>query len=76
MKMFTKTTSSLPAENARRRPAARGAAGAEIATSACWWSRRQIAFSDVDLRLFATFANQAATAISNARLYDEVQKSS
>jgi signal transduction histidine kinase len=33
-------------------------------------------FTDGDLRLVATFANQAATAISNARLYDEVQKSS
>ena len=33
-------------------------------------------FSDGDLRLVATFANQAATAISNARLYDDVTKSS
>jgi signal transduction histidine kinase len=33
-------------------------------------------FSDGDLRLVATFANQAAAAIANARLYDEVQKSS
>jgi signal transduction histidine kinase len=33
-------------------------------------------FSDGDLRLVATFANQAAQAIANARLYDEVQKSS
>jgi signal transduction histidine kinase len=33
-------------------------------------------FTDGDLRLVATFANQAATAISNARLYDEVAKSS
>jgi signal transduction histidine kinase len=33
-------------------------------------------FTDADLRLVATFADQASTAISNARLYDEVQKSS
>jgi signal transduction histidine kinase len=33
-------------------------------------------FSDGDLRLVATFANQAASAIANARLYNEVQKSS
>jgi two-component system, NtrC family, sensor kinase len=33
-------------------------------------------FGDTDLRLVATFADQAATAIQNARLYDEVQKSS
>jgi len=38
--------------------------------------RKDQPFSDGDLRLVATFANQAATAISNARLYDEVQKSS
>ncbi|MGZ3427770.1 MAG: GAF domain-containing protein, partial [Polyangia bacterium] len=38
--------------------------------------RQDQPFSDGDLRLVATFANQAATAISNARLYDEVQKSS
>jgi signal transduction histidine kinase len=38
--------------------------------------RADLAFTDGDLRLLATFANQAATAISNARLYDEVQKSS
>ncbi|MSP60040.1 MAG: HAMP domain-containing protein [Myxococcales bacterium] len=33
-------------------------------------------FSDADLRLVATFADHAATAIQNARLYREVQKSS
>ncbi len=33
-------------------------------------------FSEADLRLVATFAHQASTAISNARLYDEVQKAS
>ncbi len=33
-------------------------------------------FSDADLRLVSTFADQASTAISNARLYNEVQKSS
>jgi signal transduction histidine kinase len=38
--------------------------------------RKDQPFTDGDLRLVATFANQAATAISNARLYDEVQKSS
>jgi signal transduction histidine kinase len=38
--------------------------------------RQDQPFTDGDLRLVATFANQAATAISNARLYDEVQKSS
>jgi signal transduction histidine kinase len=31
-------------------------------------------FSDADLRLLATFADQAATALLNARLYEEVQK--
>jgi signal transduction histidine kinase len=40
-------------------------------------TRRAVSpFTDGDLRLVATFANQAATAISNAQLYDEVQKSS
>jgi signal transduction histidine kinase len=39
-------------------------------------SRLGGAFSESDQRLVVTFANQAATAISNARLYDEVQKSS
>jgi signal transduction histidine kinase len=39
-------------------------------------TRRNKPFSDADLRLLATFANQASTAISNARLYDEVQKAS
>src|SRR5581483_11547714 len=39
-------------------------------------TRRKAAFTDVDLRLLATFAHQASTAISNARLYDEVQKAS
>jgi two-component system, NtrC family, sensor kinase len=39
-------------------------------------TRRQPAFTDADLRLVATFAHQASTAISNARLYDEVQKAS
>ena len=39
-------------------------------------ARQDQPFSDADLRLVATFADQAATAISNARLYDEVQKSS
>ena len=38
--------------------------------------KKNAPFTDGDLRLVATFANQAATAISNARLYDEVQKSS
>jgi signal transduction histidine kinase len=33
-------------------------------------------FAEADLRLVATFAHQASTAISNARLYDEVQKAS
>jgi signal transduction histidine kinase len=33
-------------------------------------------FVDADLRLVATFAHQASTAISNARLYDEVHKAS
>ncbi len=33
-------------------------------------------FVDADLRLVATFAHQASTAISNARLYEEVQKAS
>ena len=39
-------------------------------------TRRGAPFTDVDLRLLATFAHQASTAISNARLYDEVQKAS
>jgi signal transduction histidine kinase len=39
-------------------------------------TRRTPAFGDADLRLLATFAAQAGTAISNARLYDEVQKAS
>ncbi len=39
-------------------------------------TRRSNPFSDADLRLLATFAHQASTAISNARLYDEVQKAS
>jgi signal transduction histidine kinase/HAMP domain-containing protein len=39
-------------------------------------SRRMPPFSDADLRLLATFATQASTAISNARLYDEVQRAS
>jgi signal transduction histidine kinase len=34
------------------------------------------AFNEADLRLVATFADHASNAISNARLYDEVQKSS
>jgi signal transduction histidine kinase len=33
-------------------------------------------FSEADLRLVATFADHASNAISNARLYDEVQKAS
>ncbi len=33
-------------------------------------------FSESEQRLVVTFANQAATAIANARLYDEVQKAS
>ena len=33
-------------------------------------------FADADLRLLATFADHASNAISNARLYDEVQKAS
>jgi signal transduction histidine kinase len=39
-------------------------------------TRRSNPFTDADLRLLATFAHQASTAISNARLYDEVQKAS
>jgi signal transduction histidine kinase len=39
-------------------------------------TRRGKAFGETDLRLLATFAHQASTAISNARLYDEVQKAS
>jgi signal transduction histidine kinase len=39
-------------------------------------TRRGDPFTDADLRLLATFAHQASTAISNARLYDEVQKAS
>lgn len=38
--------------------------------------RRERPFTRGDLRLVAAFADQVATAISNARLYDEVQKSS
>ena len=38
--------------------------------------RAGAAFAESEQRLVVTFANQAATAISNARLYDEVQKSS
>jgi signal transduction histidine kinase len=33
-------------------------------------------FTEADLRLVATFADHASNAISNARLYDEVQKAS
>jgi signal transduction histidine kinase len=39
-------------------------------------NRASAEFSDADLRLVATFAHQGSTAISNARLYDEVQKAS
>ncbi len=39
-------------------------------------SRVENAFSESEQRLVVTFANQAATAIANARLYDQVQKSS
>jgi signal transduction histidine kinase len=39
-------------------------------------SRVATPFSESDQRLVVTFANQAATAIANARLYDEVQKAS
>ena len=39
-------------------------------------TRRETAFTDADLRLLATFAHQAGAAITNARLYDEVQKAS
>jgi signal transduction histidine kinase len=39
-------------------------------------SRGRARFTDADLQLLATVADQAATAISNARLYDEVQRSS
>jgi len=39
-------------------------------------TRRGKPFGENDLRLLATFAHQASTAISNARLYDEVQKAS
>ena len=35
-----------------------------------------IPFSDADLRLVSTFADQASAAIANARLYNEVQRSS
>jgi signal transduction histidine kinase len=35
-----------------------------------------VAFTEADLRLVATFADHASNAISNARLYDEVQKAS
>jgi signal transduction histidine kinase/HAMP domain-containing protein len=39
-------------------------------------NREHPAFSEPELRLLFAFADQAATAIQNARLYDEVQKSS
>jgi signal transduction histidine kinase len=39
-------------------------------------TRRETAFTDADLRLLATFAHQAGAAITNARLYDEVQRAS
>ncbi len=39
-------------------------------------SRGRQRFTDSDLQLLATVADQASTAISNARLYDEVQRSS
>jgi signal transduction histidine kinase len=39
-------------------------------------NREEQPFADTDLRLVATFADHAATAIQNARLYDAVQQSS